>query len=338
MNASDQRRWLVIGCGSIGRRHIGNLLALNAGEVIGCDTRPERRAETTSQHGVTCVASLDEAWALLPEVALITTPTSLHLRLAITAAERGCHLFIEKPLADQWDGTEQLVQLVREKNLVTLVGCNMRFHPGLRAVQRLLTEGAVGRVTAARFEMGQHLPDWHPQEDYRQNYSARRDLGGGVILDAIHELDYARWLLGEVSAVTCFAGKTSSLEIETEDTAEILLRFTSGTIGEVHLDYVQRAHRRTCQIIGEEGTIHWDYGAGRVNWFSARTRSWSELLNPPGWQPNQMYVDEMRHFIACLDGKEASQLDVSQARRVLQIALAAKEASATGQTVTWGNA
>jgi predicted dehydrogenase len=242
-------------------------------------------------------------------------------------------VFIEKPLSDRLEGVEQLLEAVRERNLVTLVGCNMRFHPGLMKVKDLLEEGAVGHVVAARVEAGQYLPDWHRLEDYRQGYSARRDLGGGVILDAIHELDYIRWMLGEVETVVCFAGKLSRLEIETEDTAAILLRFASSAIGEVHLDYVQRAYSRTCHIIGDEGTIRWDYATGEVRWYSAATQEWRAFANPLGWEPNQMYLDEMRHFLRCLAGEEGSTLDVFQGTRVLETALAARASAKMGQVV-----
>lgn len=331
---NSTRRFAIIGCGSIGKRHIGNLLALQAGEVIGCDPQAERRRELEARFGLACADSLEAVWEHRPSVAFVTVPTSLHLEVALQAAEHGCHLFIEKPLADRLEGTDRLLATIRDRGLVSLVGCNLRFHPGLATVKRLLEEGVVGRVTAARVECGQYLPDWHPAEDYRHGYSARRDQGGGVILDAIHELDYIRWLLGEVAAVACFAGRLSGLEIETEDSAAILLRFASGGIGEVHLDYVQRAHRRTCQIIGEGGTILWDY-AGGVSWFSAATRQWTALPAPPGWQANAMYLDELRHFLACLDGRERSVQDVAEGRRVLEIALAAKESSATGRVVEW---
>jgi len=327
------RRFLVIGCGSIGKRHIKNLLALNAGEVIGMDVQDARRHETESQFSIKTAASLEDAWKWSPHVVLVTTPTSLHLPIAIQAAQHGCHLFIEKPLADRLDGTDELMREVAARKLISLVGCNLRFHPGLQTLKRLLDERAVGQVCAGRVEVGQYLPDWHPLEDYRNNYSAKKNLGGGVILDAIHELDYIRWLLGEVKSMACFAGKLSRLEIETEDTAAILLRFASGAMGEVHLDYVQRAYRRTCQIIGDEGTILWDYSAGRVSLYAAARRDWVHFDNPQDWEPNQMYVDELRHFIACLDGKEKPVLDVAEGRRVLEIALAAKESSRSGQTI-----
>jgi predicted dehydrogenase len=327
-------RFLVLGCGSIGKRHIKNLLACRAGEILAFDVRPERCAQVRSQLGVEASDNLQKTWRSKPDVALITAPTSLHVPLAWEAAEQGCHLFIEKPLSDCWDGVDELLAAVRARDLVTLVGCNLRFHPGLRRVKRLLEEGAIGRVVAARVEVGQYLPDWHPQEDYRQGYSARRELGGGIILDAIHELDYIRWLMGEVTDVACFSGKLSHLEIETEDTAALLLRFADGAIGEVHLDYVQRAYSRSCHLIGEHGTIRWDYGAGQVRCYSAASRQWQTFSEGEAWDANRMYLDEMQHFLRCLAREERPALDVFEGARVLRLALAAKESAASGQVVS----
>jgi predicted dehydrogenase len=247
--------------------------------------------------------------------------------VALEAARRHCHLFIEKPLSNSWTDVEQLLAAIKQRDLITLVGCNMRFHPGLMVVKKLLDQQAVGHVVSARVEFGQYLPDWHPSEDYRQSYSARRDLGGGVILDVIHEIDYIRWLLGEVAGASCVAGKLSRLEIDTEDTAAILLRFESGTLAEIHLDYVQRVYRRTCQIIGEQGTIHWDFSAGHVRWYLPNAKKPKVFGNPRGWNSDQMYVDEMKHYLHCLAGEEKPALDAFEAARVLQIALAAKESA-----------
>jgi predicted dehydrogenase len=324
---ASRRKFLVVGCGSIGKRHIKNLQHLGVANILAFDVRADRCREISSSFGIEAVESLEAAWKWSPDVAVIASPTSLHVSVATEAALRHCHLFIEKPLSHDWTGVEQLEAIIRRNGLISLVGCNMRFHPGLMMVKDLLEEPVVGRVIAARVEVGQYLPDWHPWEDYRQSYSARRDLGGGVILDAIHEIDYVRWLLGDVEGVTCLAGKLSRLEIDTEDTAAILFRFKSGAVGEVHLDYIQRVYSRTCQIIGEEGTIHWDYAAGQVRWYSARSREWKTFANPPEWDTNQMYLDEMEHYLRCLEGEEKPVVDIFESARILRIALAAKESA-----------
>lgn len=320
-------RILVIGCGSIGKRHISNLIVLRAGEIRACDGVRERAQETGTRFGIETGTSLAAAWKWMPDVVLIATPPSSHVELAIEAARRGCDLFIEKPLSDRTRGIRELSGLVRKKDLVSMVGCNLRFHPGLVHVKQLLENRRIGRVVSAAVEFGQYLPDWHPAEDYRSGYSARVDLGGGVILDAIHEIDYIRWLIGEVKAVACMAGIFSSLELRTEDTAAMLLYFTRGAVGEVHLDYVQRAYSRRCKLVGEEGTIAWDFTAGTVRWFAADDGCWRTFRTPRTWDVNRMYIDEMRHFLASRASRVRTCLDVDEAARVLEIAFAAKRSA-----------
>lgn len=323
-------RLAVLGCGSIGKRHIKNLLALGEREILAFDPREDRRAEAEA-FGVATTATLDSIWEARPEAVLITSPSKLHVSMALEAAERDIHMFVEKPVGDVHDADlDRLVALVREKNLVTLVGCNLRFHPGLAQAKQIIDSGRLGRVVTCRAEFGQYLPDWHPWEDYRRGYSARKDLGGGVILDAIHELDYVRWLMGEVVMVGALAGHLSKIEIDTEDTASVLLRFSSGAFGEVHLDYVQRTYTRSCQIVGDEGTLAWEFGrGGEVRVFEATTKTWEVVPGPTGWEPNAMYIDEMRHFLACLQRDQTPQQDVLEAARVLDVALTVKKSAIT---------
>ncbi len=328
---------LVVGCGSIGKRHIRNLKALNSGEAIACDVAPERRREVEREHGIKTFSSLDKALAQKPDVALICTPTSLHISSALAAAQSGCHLFIEKPLSHSLDGIDELIETIAQKALVTLVGCNMRFHPSIALMKELLESQNIGKVLCARIQAGQYLPDWHPWEDYRQGYSARKSLGGGVILDGIHEIDYITWFLGEVSQVFCFSDKLSSLETDTEDAAEIFLRFKAGAIAEIHLDYLQRSYSRSCQLIGEEGTILWDFGEKRVRLYSARTKEWQAFPEQPNFDLNEIYIEEMKHFAQCLEGKANPSQDINTARRALEIALAAKESAMTGKLIRLEN-
>ncbi|MFC1585959.1 Gfo/Idh/MocA family protein [Fibrobacterota bacterium] len=314
-----KKRFLVIGCGSIGKRHIGNLLKLGVEDITAFDIDKRRLEEVEAGFKVKTLDSLEKAYESSPFAALITAPTNLHLPLAVQAAGHGCHLFIEKPLSHNLDGVDELLDIVKVKKLITLVGCNMHFHPGLRKVKELIDQGVIGNIVSARVEFGQYLPDWHPEEDYRKNYSARKELGGGIILDAIHELDYIRWLLGEVTDIACFFGKLSNLEIETEDTASMLLRFKSGAIGEVHVDYVQREYSRTCKITGNEGTITWDVGTACVRCFKTAKGAWEEILDFSEWNPNHMYLDEMNYFLNC------PEQDVIEGYKVLQLAVKAKE-------------
>ena len=312
---------------------MGNLLALGVRNVIGMDLRADRREEAEERLGVATVSSLEEAWTGQPDVAVIALPTSLHVPIAIEAASQGCHLFIEKPLGDRMEGTEELATIVKKNNLTSLVGCNIRYHHGPAIIKELIEKNAVGKVMSVGIDAGQYLPDWHPWEDYREMYSAKSSLGGGVILDGIHEIDYARWMFGEVSEVYAQGGKLSSMEIDTEDSVNILMRMAAGFTVSIHMDYIQRRYWRTCKVIGEEGTIYWDISQGTVRLYTAASGQWESFDQPEDYNINQMYLDEMQHFFNCLDGRETSAMDIGEARRVLEITLAVKESMLSGLPV-----
>lgn len=331
---SDQR-FLVIGCGSIGKRHLGNLQQIGIKDIIAFDVREDRRQEVQGRFGVQAFPDLSCALSQGCLVALICSPPSLHLEHALMAAQANCHLFIEKPITDRLDGLDRLLNELELRNLVTLVGCNYRFHPGMQKVRALLQEQAIGRPVSLRARFGQYLPDWHPWEDYRQGYSARRVLGGGVVLDRIHEFDYATWLLGKVDQVYAMSGHLSHLDIDTEDVAEVLLRFCCGAVGSIHLDYVRRTYDCSLEVVGDRGTIQWSYQDHTVRWYLAGEGKW-QSLQWPGYDDNEMYLVEMRHFLRVLEGQEPAELDAAAAKQVLEVALAAKRSAESGEKVSHG--
>ncbi|MFQ5957522.1 MAG: Gfo/Idh/MocA family protein [Candidatus Brocadiales bacterium] len=323
-------KFLVVGCGSIGKRHLQNLNNLSLGEVSVC--RIKNKEDLKEAYGAKVYLDLEEALSHGPQAVLVTTPTSKHIPVAMAAVNRGCHVLIEKPLSDRMNGVDEFIKIASKKNQVVLVGCNMRFHPGLRLIRDLLAEDRVGRVVSASVHTGQYLPDWHPWEDYRNGYSANKELGGGVLLDLIHELDYLYWFFGEVEEVSCFMGKHSALEIDTEDMAKVLLKFGSGITADVHLDYIQRRHSRTCKIIGEEGTLYWDYHRGTVELLYHSTHETFQVT-AVDYDRNLMYIDELKHFVNCIQGREDPLISAMDGKKVLEIALAAKESARTKSVV-----
>jgi len=204
--------------------------------------------------------------------------------------------------------------------------CNYRFEPGLLRVQALLADKALGAPLSVRAEFGQWLPSWRPTTDYRQGYAARRETGGGIILDRIHELDYVSWLFGHPSRVLAMAGKLSALEIETEDTAEILLRFPSGAIGSVHVDYLQRQYVCGMKVVCERGTIEWRFKPTSVRILDEKG-AWETVLDDANPDVNAMYVAELAHFFACVERGESPINPVAEAARTQDTALTALEAA-----------
>ncbi len=322
-------RALVVGLGSIGRRHVRNLKQIDpAIQVVVW-----RRASNADGLADTAlfidrvVTSFDEILLARPDAAIVANPAPLHVETGLMLAREGVPLFIEKPLSNTLDGVHALLDLCRQRSLLLMTGYNFRFYKPLQILRQALVEGRIGRVMTLRAEVGQFLPEWRPTSQYRDGISGRQELGGGVVLELSHELDYVRWLIGEVGSVSAQVGQLSDLEIDVEDVAEIVLRFANGAIGSVHLDMVQRPATRSCRIIGTGGALTWDWAHHRVQWFSADTGSWSDLYLEENLDPNEMYIEELRHFLDCLQKRAVPVVSAEDGRRALEIALAVKRSS-----------
>lgn len=331
-----QYRTLVVGCGSIGRRHAKNLRSLGLQHLAFCDTscdslqrcREESEGEFFEDYG----QALQQ---FRPDIVLVCTPPVYHVEKALAALHAGAHVFIEKPLSHESSGIQSLITEARHSNLSVQVGYNLRFHPGLQILKELIDGGNIGRVLWLNAEAGQYLPDWRPSQNYRESYSARQELGGGIILDGSHELDYICWLLGRPTEVFCRAERLSNLEVNVEDSAWIYLTFQDQRRVALHLDFVQRAYARTCKVVGENGTALWDFTALEVKWFSAAEGAWKSI--PYQFEANDMYMEEMVHFLESIDKGTGPMVDLEQGRDVIRLVEAAKKSSKEGksQTLTW---
>jgi predicted dehydrogenase len=323
---------LIAGLGSIGRRHLRNLLALGEKDLLLYRTR---RATLPDEEldGFPVETDLESALARRPEAVIVANPSSLHLKVALPAAQAGCHVFLEKPISNALEGVEALRQAAAERGLKVAVGFQFRFHPGLRKVASLLAERAVGLPLAARAHWGEYLPDWHPWEDYQKGYAARKDLGGGVVLTLCHPLDYLHWLFGEVEDLWAFTGR-AGLSLPVEDTAEIGLRFRSGLLGSVQLNYDQRPPLHRLEVVGNRGTIVWDNADGAVRLFAVpldkREGEWQTFSVPDGFERNAMFLAEMQDFLDAVRGKSQPACTLEDGRRALELALAALESARTG--------
>ena len=322
-------RALIVGLGSIGRRHLANLrrLAPDASIVVWHQySRPSDRSSAPTQADSE-VFSLEHALDTRPEMAVIAGPAPTHVETALALADNGVHLLVEKPISHSLDGVDDLIERCRARQLALLVGYNLRFSASLQEMKRILEAGRIGRVLSIRAEVGGYLPDWRPNSDYRRDVSARSELGGGVLLELSHEIDYVRWLAGDVTGVSARVGRLSDLEIDVEDVAEVILEFASGAIGCIHLDMVQRSPTRTCRVIGSDGTLTWDGITGLAAHYSAATSTWTALCPEQAEDRNESYLAELRHFLDCVDRKAVPLVNGTDGRRVLGIALAARQSS-----------
>ena len=312
-------RLLIIGAGSIGTRHLVNAQALGVVRIAVCDVAARRRRAAATR-GVQTFRSLGTALrASEYDAALVCTPSAMHLRHARAAAAAGADLFLEKPLSHTGTGVPQLLAFCHARGRRVMMGMCYRFHPGLVRMRRLLESGLIGRLYAAQFSAGHYLPDWHPWADYRREYSARRDLGGGVLLDSIHSLDTVRWFFGEAAEVHSTVARLSDLEIDTEDYVACIMRLKNGMVVELHEDYLQRAKRSRLAVIGSEGTLEWEGGEDSFRVYTACTGRWRRFRYR--FAVNDMYRAELRHFLRCIVRRETPTPDGEDGWRTLQLAL-----------------
>jgi predicted dehydrogenase len=337
-------RCLVIGLGSIGQRHVRNLRALcgDAVDIIAyrvrrdtpllTDTFQVIAAESVEdRYGIRTFFDLNLALAEKPDFALVCNPSNLHVSVAQALAAANCHFLIEKPLSDSLDGIDGLIGSCEREGLVALVGYQWRFHPLLARVRSLLVEGALGHLVSVQAEAGEYLPGWHPYEDYRRMYAARREQGGGVILSQIHELDYLYWLFGAPRRVVAMGGTRSRLDIDVEDTVAILMDM-GGMPVQVYEDYLQRPARRVLRIVGDHGVIDADLLAPRLTVFKEGMLVEEAMFE--GFTRNQLFLDEMRHFLDCVAGRAKPLVTLRDGAVSLRMALAARNSLETGRIVT----
>jgi predicted dehydrogenase len=328
---------LIVGLGSIGRRHLRNLVALDEKDVVL--VRSHRSSLPDAElAGFEVESDLGRALAKhRPDGVIIANPTSLHVDAGLEAAQAGCCILLEKPVADSLAGAQRLQAAVNSTGARVLVGFQFRFHPALKLAARTISSGELGRIMSAHVHYGEYLPSWHPWEDYRQGYAARADLGGGVLLTQCHSLDYVPWLVGAVQDVWGFAAKISDLQIDVEDTAEIGLRFTNGALATIHLDFAQQPPSHHLQVTGTEGLLHCDLLTGSTRIYRVARSEWEDYPPPIGWERNSMFMAEMEHFLAIARRTAEPTCSLEDGIRVMQIIDAVRTSSNAGQLVSLGS-
>ncbi len=337
-------KFLVAGLGSIGRRHFRNLIALGEKDIVLLRTRKATLPDDELA-GYPVETDVQEALKKhKPDAVIVSNPTSMHLDVAIPAAEAGCHLLLEKPVSHSPERLDVLQRVVERSGSRILVGFQFRYHPTLNKARELIQSNVLGKLLTVHTHWGEYLPQWHPWEDYRQSYAARDDLGGGVIVTLTHPLDYLRYLIGEVDALWSFNGHLSPLEIDVEDVAEIGLKFMTGAVGGMHVNYFQRPPVHRLEIVGTNGTLRWDNADGMLYHYKlpAPFGSFSaqppvpvvETFSPPeGFERNQLFVAQTRHFMEIVRGESDPICSLLDGIQALRLAWAAYESQESGQVV-----
>ena len=338
---------LIIGCGSIGRRHARNAKTLGA-DLVLCDLDESLMRKMCAELGeVPCYTDyLEAAEREYVDAAVVATPTSLHVEIATQLAMRGIHLLVEKPLSHSLKGVDTLLHVVDQNRVTAMMGHSYRFHEGFLTLQSLLNERIIGKVYHVYSYGGWYLPDWHVHEDYRREYAARKSLGGGVALTSLsHGFDTFRWLFGEIEEIIGWKARLSSLDIDVEDSAFCLLRTTQGVVITCIADFLSRFPRNEMILIGSEGHIEADFSNNRLKLWQVRNKRFApgdpRMAEIPGrikiledgvqydpepelisykFEANHRYLSEMAYFFERIRAKEVEfDIDLRSGLRVLEL-------------------
>jgi predicted dehydrogenase len=325
---------LIVGLGSIGLRHLRIARETFPGSRIAILRHQETKEIPKGANEV--FFALSDVMQFNPQIAIVCGPASTHIETSLALVQAGVHVLVEKPISNTHKGLEELNHEAVKNNCVLMVGYNLRFLSSLNKFKNLIDDNFIGNLYSVRSEVGQYLPSWR-DKDYRKTVSAQKILGGGVLLELSHELDYLRWIFGDVEFVQAQLSKQSMLNIDVEDNANILITFknnhkNTNLVASLSLDFIRHDRVRMCHVIGEKGSLRWNGLNGQVDLFEPNGAEWKNI-HKGEVNLDQSYKDEWLHFIECVNKKERPMISFQDGVEVLNIIDSIKDASSSGKKV-----
>ena len=321
----------IVGLGSIGRRHLRliseirpdiKIIVVRSGHGSACDE--EKMA-------VKVTDSIGDAIKEGIQAAIISSPATLHLKQSLELAKNGIHLLIEKPISHTSDRVKELLKIVNENRITTMVGYVLRYDLGAMKFKNWLDNKVKGKILHARIECGSYLPDWRPDQDYRKTVSALPELGGGVLLELSHELDYLHWFFGNPVDVQAQIRNSGTLDINVEDQVDLLVTSKQGYPITVQIDFNRRHIERKCKVLTTEGELIWDAVNKNVTWKGVnKEQSKYEYNN----ERNSIYRKQLEVFFDCIENDNDPIVTVKDGINVISLIDAVRNSSEKGIKVS----
>lgn len=287
-------RVAVIGLGNIAKRHRSNIKKMfPEAEIIAMSASGRLPSEMICNADY-IVSNLQNIIDYTVEMAIIASPAPLHSLHAIPLIEAGIPVLIEKPVTTCVEDAKLIIKAKSKYQVNAGVGYCLKYLSSALFVKKFIESGRAGKVINANIEIGQYLPDWRPNTDYKKSVSAVHSLGGGVLFELSHDIDYAQWLFGKLKIEHALIRNTGELGIEVEDVADILATSHSGCVVSLHLDFLQRQASRKCKIISNRGALVWDLIKNQVVWSDETGES--VLFSDELWDRNKMYLNMLSDF------------------------------------------
>ncbi len=347
MIRSGINKIFFVGLGGAGQRHLRIFKDLLPGNVeysayrstgrtplLNSDFSVSSGTSLENKYDLTLFNSLEDGLDNKPDLIVISTPSALHFEVVKKAAERNINIFVEKPFSHNLDGFSDFENLVLEKNLYFFISFQRRFHPYLRKIKKLIDSDKLGKIITANFNVASYVPTWHPYEDYKELYACRADLGGGVLLTEIHELDLCYWYFGLPNYASCVGGNYSNIKLDVEDTAHVTLKYKDFVV-QVNLCFMQQHNRRDLYIAGTNGYVEWN-ATGNTFKFINYNKGNEETLCDPDYTNDDMFISQAKCFLNEFKRSE-NKTYLEVARSSLAIVQAAKKSMKTGRGINLGS-
>lgn len=325
---------LIVGYGSIGSRHCKLLRQL----YPNADIRILRHKHHGSipDYATDVFYSIDEALKFNPSFAVICNPASQHIPISMHLAKEKINLLIEKPISDTLANLSEFCKIVTDSKIKVMVGYNLRFLDSLIKFKSLLQNNFIGEVHSAYIEATSYLPNWRPNIDYRNSVSSQKKLGGGVLLELSHEIDYIKWIFGDVKWVKGNISKLGNLDIDVEDSAHVWMEIEKQNKSKVsiilNLNFISRVNTRFCKVIGSQGMLLWDGLTNSILYCADNENSFKVIHN---FEKNieDTYLKELQYFIKCLHENKEPLISLRDSMEVLSIIEAIKQSSQNDEII-----
>ncbi|MDA3788955.1 MAG: Gfo/Idh/MocA family oxidoreductase [Desulfobacula sp.] len=313
------QRHLIVGLGSIGKRHAGVLIK-NGCDIAGVDPFP------VGSYDFPVYTSLEKGFDFNPDMVWLCSPTQCHADQAIIVIEKGIHLFIEKPVAHTLEHAEKILDCYEnhDRKQLVWVGCNMRFHPAVINLKAFLEKGLIGKPLILRLHFSHWLPNMRPVTDYRTTYAVEKD-GGGIILDDIHDIDLALFFAGPVKKMNGMSLKSGCLDMEAEDIASFNLVHENNIFSQIHMDFLRKDKSRGIEIVGEQGTMEWkslgkNPEMAKIKLYSLKDNKCSTLFNKKIADFDQLFYDQFKSLVQRFKDKKKFGTSLYESFGALKIA------------------
>jgi predicted dehydrogenase len=324
------KKLLIVGFGSMGKRHANLIQKYHPHIKTKILTRSLIGKNKYEEENLGFITSINKALEFKPDAAIIANPATKHLDISTHLAKNGIHLLVEKPIANEIKGVQLLIDLCKLNNAILMTAYNFRFLPTLIEFKRLIENKKIGKVLSVRAEVGQYLPSWRPESDYRKNVSAKKKLGGGVILELSHEIDYLSWIFGPITWVKAHASTQSNLDIDVEDTVNIIFGCKKLSqyelTGSLCMDFIRHDVSRFCLAIGEKGSLLWDGISGEIRHFPENNDKWDAIFTDKP-ERDFTYLEEINHFFSSIENFKVPIISGNDGLKTLFIIDAIKRSS-----------